>query len=119
MEFVSPPDFVQDQTINDLVVAGIIGFIIFIIGELSILGFKLIKVLTCGLACLLYPIFSLCIGFIELIGTQTILPNWFDFDHTIWKVILISFAIGFFRIPTARMQKLMKGKKKTKKRERH
>ncbi|MDD3647175.1 MAG: hypothetical protein PHS44_01570 [Candidatus Dojkabacteria bacterium] len=103
--FDKPPVLLSDPTLNDILIAGIIGFILFVVGEIAEIGYKALIVMTCGLMCLFYPFFGLILGYIKLLGTQVILPDWFTFDHTWWKVILMSIAIGLFRIPTIKAEK--------------
>ncbi len=105
LKFTNPPTFIEDEFFNDMIIAGIIGFVIFIIGEIANLGFKFIIVATCGLGCLLYPFFALISGYIKLFGTQYILTDCFTFDANLLKVSVISFAIGIARVPN------IKGKK--------
>jgi len=112
IEFVKPPELITDPVLNDILIAGIIGFIIFIIGEIAGIAYGTFVILTCGLACLVYPIFCLILGYMKLYGTQLILIDWFDFDHIWWKATIISFAIGLFRIPNVKERKRIVVKEK-------
>lgn len=103
--FTDVPGIVGDPALNDILVAGVIAFIVFVIGELAGLAFGAFAFLTCGIGCLLYPVFAILLGYIKLIGAQIILPNWFTFDAVWWKVTIISIAVGMFRIPSFRERK--------------
>jgi hypothetical protein len=112
IQFQSPSHLVNDPTLNDIIIAGIIGVIMTIIGELAGIAYTALVIVTCGLGCILYPLFCFLLGYIKLIGTQMILPDWFTFDPIWWKVIIISIAIGLVRIPSPKEQKkiIVKGK---------
>lgn len=112
--FTEPPQIISDPTLNDIVIAGIIGFIMFIIGELAGIGYGALVIVTCGVGCLLYPIFGLLSGLIKLYGTQLILPTWFTFEAIWWKALIISICIGLFRIPSVKEQKRIVVKEKEK-----
>ncbi|MFC1780514.1 hypothetical protein ACFLY9_02370 [Patescibacteria group bacterium] len=112
LEFIDPPQIMTDPALNDILIAGIIGFIFFIIGELTGIAFGALIVMTCGVGCLLYPIFGLLSGLIKLYGTQFVLPTWFTFDAIWWKALIISFSIGLFRIPSIKEKKVIVKKKK-------
>lgn len=105
--FTNPPQIMTDPTLNDILIAGIIGFIFFVIGELTGIAFGALIILTCGVGCLLYPIFGILSGLIKLYGTQFVLPTWFEFDPIWWKALIISFAIGMFRIPSVKEKKVI------------
>lgn len=105
IRFDSPPHFSNDVLTNDLIVSGIIGFVIFLIGEVAGAAFQLFVVLTCGTGCLLYPVFVMLLGYIKLVGAQFILQDWFSFDNTFIKVVIISIAVGIFRIPSFKKAK--------------
>jgi hypothetical protein len=112
--FTDPPQILVDPALNDILIAGIIGFIFFIIGELTGIAFGALIILTCGVGCLLYPIFGILSGLIKLYGTQFVLPTWFEFDEIWWKALIISFAVGMFRIPSIKEKKVIV-KKRSKK----
>lgn len=103
--FTNPPDIIADQTVNEILIAGIIGLIISIIGEIAGVLFTIFIVVTCGLGCLLYPIFGMLLGYIKLYGTQYILTSWFIFDRDILKVVIMSISIGLIRIPSIKERK--------------
>jgi hypothetical protein len=100
ISLTNPPDLIADQTVNDILIAGIIGLIIFIIGEIAGVLFTILIVVTCGLGCLLYPIYGMLLGYIKLYGTQYILTDWFIFERDILKVVIMSIAVGLIRIPS-------------------
>jgi hypothetical protein len=103
--FENPPVIISDPALNNILIAGIIGFIMFIIGELAGIGYGALVIMSCGVACLLFPIFSLLSGLIKLYGTRLILPEWFTFEAVWWKALVISIAVGMFRIPSVKEQK--------------
>ena len=105
IDFLNPPEIVNDQTLNDIILAGVIGFLMFIIGEIAGVAFTIFAVMTCGIGCLLYPIFLFLLGYIKLIGTQLILTNWFVYDPIWWKVIIMSIVVGMVRIPSVQERK--------------
>jgi len=74
-------------------------------GEIAGLVYSTFVVLTCGLACIIFPIYLILLGYIKLIATQIILDDWFDFDRTLIKAAIISLAIGAVRIPSRRERK--------------
>lgn len=114
LEFINPPKIFTDNALNDILTGGIIGFIMFVIGELAGVAFGALVIITCGLGCLLYPIFGILLGYIKLLGTQIILPDWFLFTPVWWKVTIISMSVGLFRIPSIKEQKKIIIKEKTK-----
>jgi len=105
INFTNPPEILANESANTILLAGIIGLIIFLMGEIAGLVYSTFVVLTCGLACIIFPIYLILLGYIKLIATQIILDDWFDFDRTLIKAAIISLAIGAVRIPSRRERK--------------
>lgn len=103
--FTDPQKFVSDPTLNDIIVAGIIGFIIFVIGEVAGIVYQIFVIVTCCVGCLFFPIYSIVLGYIKLLGTQMLLPDWFTFDTALLKVSIISIVIGIARMPSIKERK--------------
>lgn len=108
IHFQNIPQIIQNETFNIIIIAGLIGLVMFIIGELASLVFKAATFATCGLGCILYPVFNFVLGYIKLYGTQMVFPGWFTFEPIWWKVLIISFTIGLFRIPSFVEKKVIK-----------
>lgn len=105
IHFTSPPEILSSETANIILLGGIIGFIIFLMGEVAGFVYSTFVVLTCGLACLIFPIYLILLGYIKLIATQIILEDWFDFDRMLLKATIISLAVGIIRLPSRRERK--------------
>lgn len=111
--FTNPPGFFDNFVLNDIVTAGVIGFVIFIIGEIAGIAYQLFLIVTCCVGCLLFPVFSLLVGYAKLIGTQMILEDWFTFDTSVLRVSIISLAIGIIRVPAIKERKKVYIQEKT------
>lgn len=87
---------------NQLVVAGVIGFIFTIGLWLADLVFGLVVVGTCGIGCFLYPVYLALLGPAGFWAVSKILPGWISLSATTWQIILMGILISFIRIHARR-----------------
>jgi hypothetical protein len=99
IKFEQPTVFSTNPVLNDLIVAGIIAMILFIVGEILGVIYKLVKTLFFFAGCIISFIYFFISGYLKLALTAAILPNWFDYRRELIIVLLISAAIGFIRLP--------------------
>ena len=97
--FVQPPKFVSDPTLNDLLVAIIIAFVIFFVGEVLGFIYKIIRTLAFLFGCVVTFIYFFISGYLKLSIASLVLANWFTYTTELIPVILISLLIGFVRWP--------------------
>lgn len=99
IDFVRPSRFVEDQLLNDLLVAGIIALVLFIVGEILGFVFKIIKTVFFFAGCLLSIIYFFVSGYIKLALAAWILTDWFVYSKSFLVVLIMVTAIGFVRLP--------------------
>lgn len=99
IEILSPPEFSPDVYANDVITAGIIGLVLFIVGELLGVAYKVIKKVFFIFGCVIAFIYFFISGYLKLWIAAMILMDWFDYTKELLPVIIISFFIGFVRWP--------------------
>lgn len=83
---------------NQLIVAGIVGLIFTVGMWLANLVFTLVVVGTCGLGCLLLPVYYLVLGPVGFWMVMKILPGWVSLNAETWQIVLMGILIAAIRI---------------------
>ena len=93
------PQYVGSQQLNSLVVAGIIALVIFLVGEIVGLLYRIAKKLLFFAGCVVTIVYVVVGGYIKLYIASLILGGWFTYTNELIPVIIISLLIGLIRIP--------------------
>jgi len=87
--------------VNQLLVAGIVGFIFTVGLWIADWLFVTIVVVTCGLGCILFPVYYGLLGFAGFYAVKVLLPGWVTVNANIWQIILMGLLIAMMRVPSS------------------
>lgn len=99
IQYVQPPELTGTEFLDDFLVAGIIALVLFVIGEIVGLIYRVVKTFFFFLGCFISIIYFFVAGYIKLAIAALVLDGWFDYSTELLVVILMTFLIGFVRIP--------------------
>lgn len=86
---------------NQILVAGIVG-LIFTVGLWILdLVFALVVVGSCGIGCVLFPVYLAFMGPVGFWLVMQILPGWVTVNANIWQIILMGVLISWIRVHAA------------------
>ncbi|SRR5712691_177334 len=91
---------IKAPTLEDtLIVAAIIVVIFAILKNIADFLFTLFTIASCGLGCLLYPIYSIVIGLVVLYVVAALAPNYLSVTSNLLLGILAGLVLGIVQIP--------------------
>ena len=96
--FPHPPVVFVDATLNVLLIAFIVGFLLGVV--MTIVGkvYGIFIIATCLIGIITLPLFLAAIGYLSLWIVSLIFPNWVAITTgTWWKSLLLSLALGLIR----------------------
>ncbi len=98
VEFPALPTVFVDPTLNVLLVAFIIGFLIGVIMTIAGKIFGLFVILTCLTGIILLPIYMAAVGYLSLWVVTLIFPQWITIANLVWwQKLILSLTLGFIR----------------------
>lgn len=83
---------------NQILVAGIVGLIFTVALWLLDLVFALLIIGSCGIGCVLFPVYLAFMGPLSFWLVMQILPGWVTINATVWQIILMGILISWIRI---------------------
>lgn len=96
--FPHPPVVFVDSTLNVLLIAFIVGFLVGVV--MTIVGkvYGIFIIATCLIGIITLPLFLAAIGYFSLWVVSLIFPNWVAITTGAWwKSLLLSLALGLIR----------------------
>ncbi|MDP3917603.1 MAG: hypothetical protein Q8Q30_00290 [Candidatus Woesebacteria bacterium] len=88
---------------NQLLVAGVVGFIFTVGLWLADLVFAFVVIGSCGIGCFLYPVYLAVLGPVGFWAIGKLLPGWMTLNvNNIWQVILMGVVVSIVRIHAKR-----------------
>ena len=87
------PSLVANTIWNNILWFGIIAVAFTVVSVICGKIYRMVTVLTCGVAFILIPVYLLALGYVQLLAAAYIIPG-FTYTHVWWQVLLLSVFVG-------------------------